>query len=494
MTVPKRTEAEIRRLHFAEHWPVGTIARQLHVHEDVVRRVIGRLQPRRAPLLRPTLIAPFADFIQETLAQYPLLRSTRLFDMARARGYQGSVRTLRDFVAGVRPVPRQEAFLRVDPLIGEQAQVDWAHVAQVQVQGGQRSLWLFVMVLAWSRALFGEFVFDLSIHSLLRSLGRGCAFFEGTPRKWLFDNAKTVTLERYGEAVRYHPLLVEFAGRYCVQTRVCVVRKPNQKGRVERAIRYLRDRFLAGRTITDIEAGNRELLTFLDQVAHPRPHPTQPGRSVAECLAEERTRLLPLPVAPVPSDLVLSVSVDKTAFVRLDTNAYSVPPAYVGRTLSLVADDREVRLLGGSQEVARHPRSWGRRQVIERSEHREEILQQKRAAREPKGRDRLVAVTPRIASLFSAWVLDGRNVGSLTAQTLRLLDLYGPALFSEAVTEALARGTSDPGALAQLCEQHRRAHKTLPVPLLVELGNHVPDRHVQPHALETYDAKPKRRD
>ena len=78
----------------------------------------------------PTLVAPYADFIHETLALYPHLRATRLYDMARDRGYAGSVRPLCDFIASVRPVPRQEAYLRLEPLIGEQAQVDWAHVAR----------------------------------------------------------------------------------------------------------------------------------------------------------------------------------------------------------------------------------------------------------------------------------------------------------------------------------------------------------------------------
>jgi transposase len=493
VTVPARTEAEIRRLHFAEHWPVGTIASQLGVHEDVVRRVLGLLQPRRSPLLRPTLVAPYADFINETLALYPRLRATRLYDMARDRGYAGSVRTLREFIAGVRPVPKQEAYLRLEPLIGEQAQIDWAHVAQVPVQGGQRSLWLFVMVLSWSRALWGEFVFDLSVHSLLRSLSRACAFFGGSTRQWLFDNPKTVVLERYGEAVRYHPLLVDLGSRYCAQLRVCAVRKANQKGRVERAIRYLRDRFLAGRTIAGVDQGNAALLSFLREIALPRPHPSLPGRSVADCFAEERARLLPVPDAAVPTDLVQSVLVDKTAFLRFDRNAYSVPPAYAAKTLTLVADDRELRILDGDKEVARHQRSFGRQQLCEQPAHREELLRLKRKAREHRGHDHLLAVAPAIESLLSAWVLTGRNISSLTAQTSRLLDLYGPELFRLAVDELVVRGVSDPGALAQVCEQHRHAQARL-VPVPLDLGPNVPDRDITPHPLEGYDEKLRRRD
>ena len=91
------------------------------------------------------------------------------------------------------------------------------------------------------------------------------------------------------------------------------------------------------------------------------------------------------------------------------------------------------------------------------------------------------------------WVEAGRNVGSLTAQALKLLDLYGEGLFAPAVDELLARGTHDPGALAVLCEQRRRS-MLRPVPIDVQLGAHVPDKEVIPHSLENYDAKPRRRD
>lgn len=493
MTAPSETAAENRRLHYAEHWPVGTVATQLGVHPDVVRRVLGLLEPRPPAPPRPRRVDGYTDFVAETLARYPRLRATRIFDMLCARGYTGSVRTLRSYVSQVRPRPGREVYLRTEPLIGEQAQVDWAHVGEVSVSGGKRALWLFVVVLAWSRAMWGEFVLDTSVHSLLRSLVRAAIYFGGSCRQWLFDNPKIVVLERHGDAIRFHPLLLDLASNFRVQLRLCAVRAANQKGRVERAIRYLRQRFLAGRPVPHhLDAGNRDLLGFLDQVAHARPHPVLAGRTVGDCLAEERGHLLPLPDPLPPTDLVTPVSDDKTASVRFDRNVYSVPAACAERTLSLVADDRAVRILDGATVVAEHRRAWGRRELVESREHRDELLRRKRGAREAKGRDRLRAVTAGIDELYRRWVLAGRNLGNVTAQTLRLLDLYGDALLAEAVAEILARGTSDPGAIAQVCEQRRRA-RDRPVPVPFDLGAHVPDRDVIPHDLEDYDADRRRR-
>ena len=86
---------------------------------------------------RSLLVVPYVAFINETLLKYPRLRSTRLLDMLKERGFRGSARTLRRFVMTARPTPKREAFLRLDPLIGEQAQIDWAHVGQIPVPGGQ---------------------------------------------------------------------------------------------------------------------------------------------------------------------------------------------------------------------------------------------------------------------------------------------------------------------------------------------------------------------
>jgi len=492
MTVSGEVESEIRVLFFGEHLPVGTIAAQIGVHEDVVRRVAGLLDPRPPQPPRPRKVDLVTDFIAEVLERYPRLRATRLYDMVRPRGYTGAVRTLRKYVSEVRPKPRHEAFLRLTPLIGEQAQVDWAHVGEIDVPGGRRALWLFVMSLPWSRAMWGEFVLDLSVWSLLRSLTRACAYLDGTAREWLFDNAKIVVLERHGDAVRFHPLLLDLAGHYAVRLKLCAVRAANQKGAVERLIRYIRERFLAGRVIRSVEQGNREFLAFLDEIALARPHPTLPDRTVRDYLHEERGRLLPLPPVPPTTDQVLPVRVDKTAFCRFDTCWYSVPPEHVGKTLTLAADDCEVRLLDGATRVAQHPRCWGRRQFVEAREHREALLAQRQGAKEAKGRDRLKAAVPAIDALYERWVEAGRNLGSMTARTLKLLDLYGPEILVTAVEEVLTRGMHDPGALAALCEQ-RRCARAAPVPLDIPLSPHVRDRDVIPQDLATYDANPRRR-
>ena len=487
MTTDIEKEHEIRRLHDVEKWKRGTIVAELGVHADVVDRVLDRGVERglvAAP--RPSLVEPYWAFIDETLRCHPRLRATRLFDMLRTRGYGGGIAILRRHVAEVRPVPRGEVYLRTERLIGEQAQIDWAHVGSLAVTGGMRPLWVFVMMLAYSRAMWAELVFDLTVESLRRSLVRAAEYFGGVTRQWLFDNPKTVVLARHGDAVRYHPDLLEISGALRVEPRLCRPRRPTDKGGVERANRFLHDRFFAARTITSIADGNRQLLSFIRDIADPRPHPRFRDRSVAEVFAEEKERLLSLPPALPESDLVAPANVDTTAFVRFGTNSYSAPPRYARSVVTLVASDTEVRLLDGADVVAKHERCWGKHQRIEDPEHRRELLEQKRAARIPKTRDRLLAQVPGIDALYTRWVEVGRNLGLMTARTGKLLELYGADVLSRAVVEVLARGLHDPGALALHCEEARRAAQK-PMPVVFELGPHVLDCDVIPHDLGRYD-------
>ncbi len=485
MTIAREMEIEIRRLYFAEHWKRGTIVTQLGVHSDVVDRVIGPLGPEpKNGQARPSVIDPYRGFVLETLARYPRLVATRVFDMIVERGYTGSLRTLRRFVLPRRPIAPREVYVRLETLLGEQSQIDWAHVGHIRVKGGIRPLYCFVLLLRHSRAMWAELVLEQTTVSLIRSLVRASQYFGGVTHQWLFDNPKSIVAAREGSAIRFQTDLVELAGSLHVSLRACRVRKPTDKGGVERGIRFLKTRFFPARAIPSLEAGNAALWHFLENVAMKRQHPVQKERSVADVFAEERARLLPLPTGAIPTELVTSVPADKTALVSFDTNRYSVPPEAANRILTLVASDLEVRLLDRDQVVAAHARSWAKNTVIEDPAHRAAILAAKPGARDGKGRDRFRAEVPRAEELMLRWLEDGRNVGSLVGRTLKLLDLYGAHVLSAAVEDLLTRGGHDLGALAMLCEQRRtRPRRILPV----ELGPHVVDRDVIPHDLGGYD-------
>lgn len=493
--IDQELRSRIRRLFFAEHWKVGTIAAELAVHHDTVEAAIEIERFVNVPYRgRRELLDPYKTFVESTLDQHPRLRSTRLLEMIRERGYEGSVYPLRRFVRRTRPTSGREAYLRLVTLAGEQAQVDWASFGTIRVGRAIRKLSCFLLVLSWSRALFARFFFDQTLESFLR--GHVLAFEEagGVPREILYDNLKSAVLERQGDVIRFHPRLLELAGHYHFAPKPCAVARGNEKGRVERRVRDLRESFFAARAFGSIEELNAALATWIDRVQRERRVPRdEEDRSVRDALIAERQRLLPLPAHPFPTELVKPISSGKTPYVRFDRNDYSIPHTLVEKTLTLAASETVVRMLDGKDEVARHPRSFDAGRTIEDNSHIADLALEKRKARELRGRHRLFEAAPHARAFLEAVALHGGHLGGTTSRLLRLLDDFGAHKLDAAIADALARGALSAQSVAHILDQRRRAAGE-PPPLATILPDdpRVRDLRVTPHPLADYDVLARR--
>lgn len=486
--IPPAQVAEIRRLFFAEHWRVGTIAAQLGVHPDTVRRALETDRFVRPSRPRPSQLDPYRPFLQETLQRYPRLRATRLFEMVRARGYAGSVIQLRRVVRTLRPTPPAEAYLRLSVLPGEQAQADWGAFGTVRIGHATRPLSAFVLVLSWSRALHAVFTLDQTLESFLRGHVEAFAAFGGVPRAILYDNLRSAVLERQGEAIRFHPRLLELCGHYHFVPRPCAPARGNEKGRVERALQYLRSAFFAARAFRDVDDLNAQFVQWRDAVAHARRVPGDPTRTVAEALAAERARLLPLPEHPFETDLVRGVSSGKTPYIRFDRNLYSIPHTLVQVPLTLVASPTLVRLFHGPEEVASHLRSYDSGFTAEDPAHIRALVAAKRQASASTGRDQLQRAVPAVAELWERLAARGEPLGPQVRRLGQLLADYGAAELAAAVALALAREAPSAGVIAHLLERRRRARRQRPpVPVVLPADPRVRDLAVISHPLESYD-------
>ncbi len=435
--ISPETRALIRRYFYAEHWKIGAIASELGVHPDTVRNAVES-ERFHSTLMRPSLTDPYLGFVRQTLDEHPRLRATRIHAMLRDRGYTGSIVQLRRAVARLRP-RKQEPFLQLHTLAGEQAQVDWAHFGHVMVGRAKRALSCFVMTLSYSRALYLEFFFDQTMENFLRGHVHGFAAWGGQPRVILYDNLKSVVLERRGDQIHFNPRLIELSGHYHFAPRPCQVRAGNQKGRVERAIRYVRDSFWAGRVFTTLAECNRQAWLWRDEVAHLRRWPGGDHRTVAAAFAEEQPRLLPPAQHPFPTECIVPIQSGKTIYVRFDLNDYSIPPQAVGRPLTLAASDTTVRILDGAAELARHVRSYDRHQLVLDPAHQDAVLALKRKSFHTTPGGRLEQAVPESRQLLDRAFAQGESAGAQTAQLMKLLERHGAAALRRAIQEALAR-------------------------------------------------------
>src|ERR1700733_15139908 len=326
MTIPPELEARILRYYHVEKWRIGTIARQLRVHPETVARVLAQAGlPRIGAPRRPSKIDPYLPFIREMLARFPTLTASRLHAMACERGYRGGPSRFRAVIACHRPRPAAEAYLRLRSLPGEQAQVDWGHFGHLVIGRARRPLMAFVMVLSYSRQIFLRFFLNARMENFLRGHVEAFDAWNGCARVLLYDNLKSAVLARQGDAIRFHPTLLGFAGRYRYEPRPVAVARGNEKGRVERALRYVRDSFFAARSFTDIDDLNAQAEIWCNGQAADRRCPDEPARTVREVFLDEAARLLPLPDNPAPLLERVAVKVGKTPYVRFDLNDYSIP-------------------------------------------------------------------------------------------------------------------------------------------------------------------------
>jgi hypothetical protein len=260
------------------------------------------------------------------------------------------------------------------------------------------------------------------------------------------------------------------------------------KGRVERAIRYIRDGFFAGRTFTDLDDLNAQAQAWCLGTAADRRWVEDSASSVRQAFEAEREKLLALPRHEFALGERVAVTVGKTPYVRFDLNDYSVPHTHVRRTLAMLADEHTLRILDGAAELARHTRCWDRGQQIEDPSHVQRLVEHKRAARAHRGCDRLAQAAPAAPTLLERAAARGDNLGSITASLLRLLDRYGAAALQRAILDALQREVPHPNAV-RLALEREREDSGQPPPVALVLPAHVArrDAPVRPHALGSYD-------
>ena len=488
MPVTPELKAQILRYYHVEKWRTGTIARQLKVHHGTVDRALRQEGLPRVGSVRTSRIDAYLPFIVQTLKKFPDLRASRLYAMVKERGYKGGPDHFRHLISHHRPRPLPEAYLRLVTLIGEQGQIDWGHFGHLQIGNAKRPLMAFVAVLSWSRRIFLRFSLDARMESFLRGHVQAFEAWGGLPRVLLYDNLKSAVLERQGDAIRFSPTLLAFAAHYHFEPRPVAVARGNEKGRVERAIRYIRDNFFAARTFTDLDDLNAQADVWCVGQADERLCPQDKTLTVGQAFVQEVPLLLALPANPYPVEERVVVTVGKTPYVRFDLNDYSVPHTQVRKSLTVLADTKTVRILDAQTLVASHARSYDKGQQIEIESHIKDLVERKAQAHAQRGMGRLRQAVPASVELLTQAGARGENLGSITSALLRLVDRYGATQVQTAVLTALARQVPHPNAVRLALEAQREARQVAP-PVAVQLSEkaRLRDTVIHAHSLASYD-------
>jgi transposase len=273
---------------------IKAIARELGISRNTVRATLRREGPpryRRPP--QPSKLDPHRDYLRQRLTDFPELSAKRLFEEIRALGYDGGISILKDFTRPYR-VPRREPVVRFETPPGRQAQCDFGELGRHEVCGVATGLYLFVMVLGFSRFMYVEAVADCRSATFLACHTRAFEAFGGVPAEVLYDNAKICALEHSRTVVTFNEALLDFAGRYGYRPRLCRPYRARTKGKVERMIGYVKDACLVGRTFTDLADMNAQIAAWLAGEANVREHATTGERPLDRLARENLAPLTPV--------------------------------------------------------------------------------------------------------------------------------------------------------------------------------------------------------
>jgi transposase len=321
------------------------------------------LGPAPRPPSRPSSLEPYHEIVKRMLEQE--IEMTAMWQRLRDDyGYSGSYSSVRRYVHRLQPPEEKEAVIRVHTEAGEEMQVDFGNVGTLfdPVSGRPRKAYVFVATLCYSRHQYAELVFDQKVSTWIGLHVRTFEAFGGVPKRVKPDNLKAAVLE----VLVYDPVLGEayrrLAMHYGFLISPTAPAQPQQKGKVENGVHYVKRNFMAGQEFADIEFANRHLKRWVQEIAGVRKHGTTLQAPLYLFAEYEKAALLPLPETSFELCEIRTVKVHPDCHVTIDGSHYSVPYRWVGKTLDAYIYERRVEIYVDQELVSTHVRARGKGQ------------------------------------------------------------------------------------------------------------------------------------
>lgn len=343
---------EIRQLQKEGH-SIRDIARVTGHARNTVRKVLrGEHDLKIKPIRRDSMLDPFKDYLKQRYDEHGL-SAIRLIEEIKPMGYDGSIATLRRYLQRLKIDHRRRSRLtvRFETPPGKQAQADWGYCGKHAAPNGQLiPVYVFIMVLAFSRMMFIRFTTSMKMGPLLECHREAFSFFGGIPGQILYDNMKQV---RIGPG-KFNEQLMDFANHYGFAPRTHRPYRPRTKGKVERPMDYVKGNFLTGRSFDGIDDLNAHGLHWLQHTANVRIHGTTKQRPI-DLFEREKPLLTPMnQVAPYHFIDPVQRVVNYESMVQFRSSRYSVPPKYAGKKVNVVADGGQIIVRLHDAIIAEH--------------------------------------------------------------------------------------------------------------------------------------------
>jgi transposase len=289
-----------------------------------------------------SILDPYRPMIDAYLEEDDY-QASWIFEKLTRMGYTGGATTVKDAVREIKGEKTRIAYLRFETEPAFQAQVDWGDFQIAEPDGTTHTVFAFIMVLGYSRAMYVEFVEKRALEAFMDCHIHAFDYLGGVPKEILYDCMKHVVISRQSGRPVFNVEFSRFANHYEFHPRLCPPYAPWVKGKVERPIHYLRERFWRGYSYTSLENANRDVMEWLSETANRRLHGTY-WQPVHERWEKEKVLLTTLPPVPYDTSLKIFRPVYKECQLSYNGNRYLVPHEFAQKKVMLKIKERVIRI------------------------------------------------------------------------------------------------------------------------------------------------------
>jgi transposase len=370
-------------------YSVRKIAETLGIHRNTVKRHLesGEFPQYRKPKRRDSILTPYLKTIRDFLEEDDY-QATWILDRLKAMGYAGGYDTVKRYVQSIKEQKIRLAYTRFETEPGRQAQFDWGDFQVAEPDGGVTTVYTFMLVLGCSRGMYAEYAGCCTLETFMDCHIRAFHYLRGVPAEILYDNMKHVVIgrDRHGKPV-FNAEFLHFARHYGFQPKAAPPYSPWVKGKVERPIDYLRERFWRGYTFVSTEQANENLLSWLNNTANRRVHGTH-HRPVHERWQEEIPHLGPLPASDYDTSVKVFRKVYRDCQLSYNTNRYVVPHRSVGKRVMLKIKDGVIRIYHDQDLLATYREPQGKNSLVSNPRFYEDLKRAKEQLRRKYGKSK----------------------------------------------------------------------------------------------------------
>jgi len=435
-------ESRVKHLRAVEGLSIRQICKALHAGKDRVSRIIN--QHKVVKPIRHGVVAPYERLIEQWYREHPYLQAQQVHDRLLSYGYKGSYAMVVIHTRKYRRTKTIAVYHELEFLPGEEAQVDW-----MQWKTSFGMMYGFVFILCFSRYVVVRFYPRYTMEFFLDGHIEAFKEIGGVPHRCTYDNLSSVVIKRFPE-VKFNAHFLDLSRHYRFSIRPCTPGRANEKGRVERVIRDIKD-FLRATPLKDIKDLNKQVSLWRHQKNRKLHRST--GRLPVEMLKEEK--LIALPQIHYKPCRSFMAQVTKTGFVEFETNRYSVPAS--GPSCGISAYPEHIEVYDNGRKIATHKRSFLRNEKIENPLHRERLISLTPHYKYQRIYRLMNGLDISVRQFLGAAEQDGHDTTTIAYELFRLLRQVSKETLLSALREANKNGICRVKYLAELLKV---PHKT----------------------------------